>query len=70
MKAKIGIIYTGKKLESETSKIKRYALENKTVYADIVDSDVFGKNMSYLGEENILPLVQKIYFFCQMETNG
>ena len=39
MEAKIGIIYTGKKLTPETSKIKRYALENKTVYADVVDGE-------------------------------
>ncbi|MBL7060435.1 MAG: UPF0236 family protein, partial [Actinobacteria bacterium] len=62
MEAKIGIIYTGKKLESKSSKNKRYILENKTVYADIADSDVFGKNISYIaqkkynlaGAENIL----------------
>jgi len=62
MEAKIGIIYTAKKLESKTSKHKRYILENKTVYADIADSDVFGKNISYIaqkeynlaGAENIL----------------
>ena len=62
MEAKIGIIYTGKKLESRSSKHKRYILENKTVYADIADSDVFGKNISYIaqkkynlaGAENIL----------------
>jgi len=35
MEAKIGIIYTGKKLESKSSKNKRYILENKTVYADV-----------------------------------
>ncbi len=39
MEANIGIIYTGKKLTPETSKIKRYALENKTVYADVVDGE-------------------------------
>jgi len=62
MEAKIGIIYTGKKLESKSSKNKRYILENKTVYADVADSDVFGKNISYVaqkeynlaGAENIL----------------
>jgi len=51
MEAKIGIIYTGKKLESETSRNKRYILENKTVYADILDSDAFGKNISYIAQE-------------------
>jgi len=51
MEAKIGIIYTGKKLESKTSKNKRYKLENKTVYADILDSDAFGKNISYIAQE-------------------
>ncbi|GAG64792.1 unnamed protein product, partial [marine sediment metagenome] len=50
-KAKIGIIYTGKKLESETSKIKRYALENKTVYADIVDPLIVN---SASGRENVI----------------
>jgi len=62
MEAKIIIIYTGKKLKSKTSKNKRYILENKTIYADIADSDVFGKNISYIaqkkynlaGSENIL----------------
>lgn len=51
MEAKIGIIYTGKKLQSETSKHKRYVLEDKTVYADILDSDAFGKNISYIAQE-------------------
>lgn len=51
MEAKIGIIYTGKKLESKTSKNKRYKLENKIVYADILDSDAFGKNISYIAQE-------------------
>jgi len=51
MEAKIGIIYTGKKLESNSSKNKRYILENKTVYADILDSDAFGKNISYIAQE-------------------
>ena len=51
MEAKIGIIYTGKKLASSTSKIKRYILEDKTTYADIVDSDTFGKNMSIICEK-------------------
>jgi hypothetical protein len=51
MEAKIGIIYTGKRLESKTAKHKRYALEDKTVYADILDMDEFGKNLSYIAEE-------------------
>lgn len=49
--AKIGIIYTGKELQSKTSKHKRYILKDKTVYADIADSDAFGKNISYIAQE-------------------
>jgi hypothetical protein len=49
MEAKIGIIYTGKRLQSETAKNKRFLLENKTVYADISDMDQFGKNLSYIA---------------------
>lgn len=51
MEAKIGIIYTGKKLESNSSRNKRYILENKTVYADILDSDAFGKNISCIAQK-------------------
>jgi hypothetical protein len=52
MEAKIGIIYTGKKLESETAKHKRFLLENKCIYADILDMDEFGKNLSYIAQKN------------------
>ena len=49
-------------LEAPLGGPRTYILENKTVYADIADSDVFGKNISYIaqkeynlaGAENIL----------------
>lgn len=51
MEAKIGIIYTSKELCSASSKHKRYMLKEKTVYADILDSDDFGKNISYIAQK-------------------
>jgi len=51
MEAKLAIIYTGKSLESKNSKVARYSLTNKTVFATLADSDSFGKAVSYLAEK-------------------
>ena len=51
MEAKIGIIYTAKELLSPTSRHKRYILKDKTVYADVLDSDAFGKNLSHIAQK-------------------
>ena len=43
METKLAIIYTGKSLGCRNSKVARYFLTGKTVFADITDSYSFGK---------------------------
>jgi len=70
MEAKLGIIYTGKKLKSNTSKTTRYILDNKTIYADITDTDTFGKAFSYIAEKNYSYSMQENILFISDGDRG
>lgn len=50
---KLGIMYSGKELESETAKYKRYRLKEKTVYGGIEDAQKFGEKLYIKGEEKL-----------------
>jgi len=50
---KLGIMYSGKELESETAKYKRYRLKDKTLYGGIEDVEEFGEKLYLKGEEKL-----------------
>lgn len=49
---KLGVMYSGKELESETAKYKRYRLKEKTLYGGIEEPDEFGEKLYLKGEES------------------
>ena len=53
MAVKLGIMYSGKELESETAKYKRYRLKDKTLYGGIEDAQEFGEKLYLKGEGEI-----------------
>jgi hypothetical protein len=50
---KLGVMYSGKELESETAKHKRYRLTEKTLYGGIEEPDEFGEKLYLKGEEKL-----------------
>jgi len=50
---KLGVMYSGKELESETAKYKRYRLREKTLYGGIEEPDEFGEKLYLKGEEKL-----------------
>jgi hypothetical protein len=50
---KLGIMYSGKELESETAKYKRYRLKDKTLYGGIEEAQEFGEKLYLKGEEKL-----------------
>jgi hypothetical protein len=50
---KLGVMYSGKELESETAKYKRYRLAEKTLYGGIEEPDEFGEKLYLKGEEKL-----------------
>ena len=50
---KLGIMYSGKQLESETAKYKRYRLSEKTLYGGIEETEEFGEKLYLKGEEKL-----------------
>jgi len=50
---KLGVMYSGKELESETAKYKRYRLKEKTLYGGVEDPDEFGEKLYLKGEEKL-----------------
>mgnify|MGYP001041901248 CR=1 FL=1 len=50
---KLGVMYSGKELESETAKYKRYRLKEKTLYGGIEEPDEFGEKLYLKGEEKL-----------------
>jgi hypothetical protein len=46
-------MYSGKELESETAKHKRYRLTEKTLYGGIEEPDEFGEKLYLKGEEKL-----------------
>jgi len=53
MVVKLGIMYSGKELESETAKYKRYRLKDKALYGGIEDAQEFGEKLYLEGEEKL-----------------
>ncbi len=50
---KLGVMYSGKELESETAKYKRYQLKDKTLYGGIEEAQEFGEKLYLKGEEKL-----------------
>jgi len=50
---KLGVMYSGKQLESETAKYKRYRLSEKTLYGGIEEPKEFGEKLYLKGEEKL-----------------
>lgn len=50
---KLGVMYSGKELESEKAKYKRYRLAEKTLYGGIEEVDEFGEKLYLKGEEKL-----------------
>ena len=50
---KLGVMYSGKELESETAKYKRYRLKEKTLYGGVEDPDEFGEKLYLKGAEKL-----------------
>jgi hypothetical protein len=50
---KLGVMYSGKELESETAKYKRYRLCEKTLYGGIEETEEFGEKLYLKGEEKL-----------------
>ncbi len=50
---KLGIMYSGKELESETAKYKRYRLAEKTLHGGIEEVEEFGEKLYLKGEEKL-----------------
>ena len=50
---KLGIMYSGKELESDSAKYKRYRLKEKTLYGGIEDAQEFGEKLYLKGEEKL-----------------
>jgi len=50
---KLGVMYSGKELESETAKYKRYRLKEKALYGGIEETEEFGEKLYLEGEEKL-----------------
>ena len=50
---KLGVMYSGKELESQTAKYKRYRLSEKTLYGGIEETEEFGEKLYLKGEEKL-----------------
>ena len=50
---KLGVMYSGKELESETAKYKRYRLKEKTLYGGVEDPGEFGEKLYLKAEEKL-----------------
>ena len=50
---KLGVMYSGKQLVSETAKYKRYRLTEKTLYGGIEEPGEFGEKLYLKGEEKL-----------------
>lgn len=51
--AKLGIMYSGKELESKKAKHRRYRLKEKVVYGGIEGADDFGERLYIQGEQKL-----------------
>jgi len=50
---KLGLLYTGKELESEGAKWKRYRLKEKVLYGGVEEGEAFGEKLYLRGEERL-----------------
>ena len=50
---KLGVMYSGKELESDKAKHKRYRLQEKTLYGGIEEAEEFGEKLYLKGEEKL-----------------
>ena len=50
---KLGVMYSGKELESERAKYQRYRLTDKTLYGGIEEPGEFGEKLYLKGEEKL-----------------
>jgi len=50
---KLGLMYSGKELESEEAKRKRYRLKEKVVYGGVEEAEAFGEKLYLEGEQNL-----------------
>lgn len=50
---KLGVMYSGKELESKTAKNKRYRLKDKALYGGIEEAQEFGEKLYLKGEEKL-----------------
>ena len=53
LSVKLGVMYSGKELESETAKYKRYRLIEKALYGGIEEPEEFGEKLYLKGEEKL-----------------
>lgn len=53
---KLGIMYSGKEVESETAKYRRYWLTEKTVYGCIEEPEEFGEKLYLNGGGEAFPI--------------
>jgi hypothetical protein len=51
--AKLGIMYSGKELESKKANHRRYRLKEKVIYGGIEGTDDFGERLYIKGEEKL-----------------
>lgn len=51
--AKLGLMYSGKELESKRAKRRRYRLKEKVLYGGVEDSQAFGEKLYLKGEQNL-----------------
>ena len=51
--AKLGIMYSGKELESKTARHKRYRLKEKVVYGGIETADDFGERLYIQSKQKL-----------------
>jgi hypothetical protein len=68
---KLGVMYSGKELESETAKYKRYRLKEKTLYGGVEDPDEFGEKL-YIsrGRRSSASLKPDTNWYLVMATPG
>lgn len=50
---KLGVMYSGKELESDKAKHQRYRLQEKTLYGGIDEAEEFGEKLYLKGEERL-----------------
>jgi hypothetical protein len=68
--AKLGIMYSGKELESKKAKHRRYRLKDKVVYAGIEGADDFGERLYIQGERKLSLSLARNFSLSAMGQGG